>query len=31
MVSCQTPMDLVESTGDGSPDSTPMDLVELIC
>jgi hypothetical protein len=31
MVSCLTPMDLVESTWDGSPDGTPMDLVELIC
>jgi hypothetical protein len=31
MVSCRTPMDLVESSGDGSLDSNPMDLVELIC
>jgi hypothetical protein len=31
MVFCQTPMDLVESTSDGSLDGTPMDLVELIC
>jgi hypothetical protein len=31
MVSYRTPMDLVESTLDGSPIPTPMDLVELIC
>jgi hypothetical protein len=31
MVSCRNPMDLVDSIGYGSLDSTPMDLVELIC
>ena len=34
MVSCQTPMDLmdlVELAWDGFPDGTSMDLVELIC
>jgi hypothetical protein len=31
MVSCWTPMELVESSGDGSLDNTPTDLVNLIC
>jgi hypothetical protein len=31
MVSYQNHMELVESTRDGSPDGTPMDLIELIC
>ena len=31
MVSCRTPMDLVELALDGSPVRNPMDLVELVC